>query len=118
MTKRIKWVTNDVDFSRGNYEVLIVKLGNCKSWLAYRAFITTQGFKANVKDLAQTFGSRVAEIKPLYIYSDDGESHPTESNIIGFMQIEKGKYFFSIDLPVPEGAKRNIKEFSPDELFM
>lgn len=116
MAKRIKWITHDVSFNRGNHETLIAKLNNCKVWLGLRACCTTSTFKSEVRRLAQAYGATEVEIKKAYEEGLGGKLYPTEKNVIGWLTLN-GEFIFSIDLPVPEGAKRNIKYFESSELF-
>ena len=111
MAKRIKWTTNEVEFNRGNRTVLIAKLDNCKVWLSLKAYCTTQAFKSDVRNLAQTFGATMVEIKPAF-----NNDIPAESNVVEFLKLSDG-YWFSTEIPVPEGAKRKIKEYKAEELF-
>lgn len=115
--KRIKWTTNGVSFARGNHTPLIAKFDNSRVWLALRACCTAATFKAEIRRLAQDFGAKEIEIKPEYTEDENGRDHLTEKNLIGFLYIDE-KAVFSIDLPVPEGARRKIKHYKPEEIFI
>ncbi len=114
---RIKWNTNDISFKRGNFEPLIAKLDNCKVWLGLRAVASASTFKAEVRKLAQTYGATEVEIKKEYREDATGTFHHTEKDVVGFIQKSNGDFYFAVDIPVPESAKRNIQAIPPSEIF-
>lgn len=115
--KRIKWTTNGVSFARGNHMPLIAKFDNSRVWLELRACCTAATFKAEIRRLAQEFGAKEVEIKPAYVTKEVERWSAAEKDVIGFMYIgDKAK--FSVDLPVPEGARRKIKYYKPEEIFI
>lgn len=116
-TKRIKWTTNGVSFARGNYTPLIAKLDNSRVWLELRAWCTAHTFREEIRRLAQDFGAKEVEIKPEFTEDENGQDHLTEKNVIGFHYIDE-KASFAIDLPVPEGARRKIKFYKPEDIFI
>ena len=114
MTKRFKWITNGVSFNRGNYEDLIAKFDNSRKWLKVGAYCTTSSFKSSIRNLAEVFGASVIEIKPLW----DENEQPTEdrTNVVNYRKLSDG-YWFYIPKQVPEGAKQEFIEFTPEEIF-
>ena len=114
---RIKWITNGVSFRRGNYETLIAKFDNSKTWLGLGAYCTTQTFKEEIRHLAQDFGAKVIELKPGFYKDDNGLYYRTEKDVINFLYSNK-RASFAVDLPVPEGARRKIRQYAPEEIFI
>lgn len=114
MAKRMKWITNGVNFLRGNWEPIIARFDNSKMWLMDGCCCTADTFKASIRKLAQEYGASTVEVKPLLNEKDQ----PTEdrSNVVNFKRLSKG-YWFYIPKAVPEGAKREFIEFSKEEVF-
>ena len=115
--KRIKWITDGVNFRRGNHTPLIAKFDNSKYCLSLRAGCTTATFKADIRRLAQDFEAQEIIIKPAYIEDETGNFHKTENEVIGFLYIDE-KAIFSVDLPVPDGSCRKIRYYEPEEVFI
>ena len=111
---RIRWITNDVSFNRGNWEILIAKFDNSRKWLMPSALCTAANFKAEIRQLAQDFGAKVVEVKKLYENENPVEKR---QDVVDFLKLSSG-YIFRIEKRVPDGAKREFTEFTPDEIFI
>lgn len=114
MAKRIKWITNDVSFRRGNWETLIARFDNSKKWLMNGSCCTADTFKASIRRLAQEFGASVVEVK--YLWNQDEKPTEDRTNVVNYKKLSSG-YWFYIPKWVPEGAKREFIEFAPEEIF-
>ena len=112
---RIKWVINDgISFNRGNWDMLIAKFDNSKKWLMPSALCTASTFRAEIRQLAQDFGAKVVEVKKLF---QEGKPVEKRQDVVDFLKLSSG-YIFRIEKSVPEGARREFIEFTPDEIFI
>lgn len=57
---RIKWITNNVTFERGNYLAVVAKFDNSKVWLGLGAMMTARNVKFWAKSLAKEHNSATA----------------------------------------------------------
>lgn len=108
----MKWINNDVTFSRGNHRPIIAKLDNARCWLSYHACTTASGFKNIIRQLAQEYGAKSIEVK--YLYDDDGR--PTETNIVTFLERDSN-YIFRNEVAVKEGQQRRYITYSLEDVF-
>lgn len=110
MAKRIKWITDGVNFRRGNYQTLAARLNNCNKWVLVGAICSAQAFKSRISRFAQTFGATEVEIKPFY---DEvtGEPLVKSRDCVAIRSFSDGSYYI-----FTEGPKQNI-EVMPSEIF-
>ena len=114
MAQRKKWITNGVSFARGNHQPLIAKFDNSKMWLDLAACCTTQTFKDRIKSLAEAYGAKVIEVKPMW--NEKEELTVDAEELVKFRKLSTGYRFFR-EKEVPEGATREFIEFEECEVF-
>ena len=112
MNKQIKWTMNDVTFQRSNYREVIARFDNSKCWLRIPAYTTTSAFKSLIRELAIAYSAKTIELK----YFFDDNDHQTETNVVDFLKLSSG-YIFRNELNVPEGCRRQFREYEPSKIF-
>lgn len=113
--KRLRWkISGEVKFSRGNYMRLIAKFDNSRKWIENGAICTVQDFRSDVRKLAQVYGAKEVELKPLF--DEDDKATEKRENVVQFLQLSSG-YFFRIPLLRRDGEPIEYREFSEDEVF-
>lgn len=113
--KRLKWkIAEGIQFSWGNYMRLIAKFDNSRKWLENGANCTVQDFRSDVRRLAQVYGAKEVELKPLF--DEDDNATEKRENVVQFLKLSSG-YFFRIPLPRRDGELIEYREFSDDEVF-
>lgn len=107
------WVKNGVSFQSGNRRPIIARFDNSKCWFASSAIMTAQGFKSEIKELAEKYGASIIELK--YEYTDDCKR--AETNVVNFCKNDDG-FVFRTEIEVQEGEKRQFIKYIPESLFV
>lgn len=110
----MKWVTNDIEFNRGNYRVVIFKFDNSKVWFNFEAFTTTQGIRSIAREMAKVYNAETITMK--YLFNDFGNTTENRENVVDF-QKDFDEYKFRVELTVNAGERRKFRYFNEKEIF-
>lgn len=93
---------------------LIAKFDNSRKWLENGAICTVQDFRSDVRRLAQVYGAKEVELKPLF--DEDDNATEKREDVVSFLKLSAG-YIFRIPLPRRDGEPIEYRELSETEVF-